>query len=291
MIINEEIEIVVNSMDFRRLGDKYHNLHVGDVIKIFVHELSHSSKRKIDVKCDICGKEKKLSYEKYLKNIKNCDFYACTSKCADEKVKRTSIINFGVANASNSIEKQKKRLETFRKKFGVDNPFQNKEIKEKSKDTCIGKYGVDNIFKSTQFKNYIKRYNFEHYGVEYISQVPEIYMRQQKSGYRIHFHENTKLNYRGTYEKHFLDYCFDNNISIEQGKRIKYRYEEGEHYYFSDYYIKSKNLIVEIKSTWTYNKYLSKNLVKKNATIGYGYNYMIIKDKNYEEFKEYLNKN
>jgi len=114
-------------------------------------------------------------------------------------------------------------------------------------------------------------------------------MKQQKSGFRLHFHENTQLYYRGTYERDFLDFCFSNNIIVEQGKRISYYFNDSNHYYFSDYYIISKNLIVEIKSSWTYNKYIDKNLAKQRTTIELGYNYMFIIDKNYDEFKKYLN--
>jgi hypothetical protein len=267
---------------------KYKNLHKGDIINILVSELSLNSKRKIDVKCDICGKEKKLCYAKYLKNITNCNFYACSSKCAQEKVKKTCLINFGVTNASFSDEKKKKRVNTNIKKFGESNPFSNKEIQKKLKEISIEKYGTDNIFGSETFKKSMKIYNLEKYGVEYISQVPELYMKQQKSGYRLHFHDNTKLFYRGTYEKDFLDFCFSNKIVVKQGKRIKYFFESKEHYYFSDYYIESKNLIVEIKSSWTYNKYIDKNLIKQKTTIENGYNYLFIIDKKYKEFEECL---
>ena len=286
MILNNTIRIRVNSMDVKRLyeiNNKY-NLHVGDIIDICVSELSNNSKRKIKVKCDICETEKELTYSKYIKNIKNCNFYACSSKCANKKVINTSLIRFGVTNASKSIEKKDKRASTNMKKFGVINAFQNDNIINKLKETNIKKYGVDNIFKSEEFKIYIKKYNIENYGVEYISQVPELYMRQQKSGYRIHHHEKTNLYYRGTYEKHFLDYCFENNIQISQGKRIKYTFENKDHYYFSDFFIEEKNLIVEIKSSWTYNKYINKNIAKQLATIKLGYNYLFVVDKNYDEF-------
>ena len=173
---------------------------------------------------------------------------------------------------------------TINERYGCDNVFQNKDVKKKLKDISIKKYGVDNIFKSDIFKNNMKIYNFEKYGVYYLAQVPEFYMKQQKSGYRLHLHENTKLYYRGTYEKDFLDLCFENNILVEQGKRIKYIFENNDHYYFSDFYLKLKNLIVEIKSKYTYEKYLDKNLIKQKTTIGLGYNFMFIIDKNYEEF-------
>lgn len=292
MLLNDSIDIIVNSMDVRRLSeinDKYKNLHKGEIINILVSELSINSRRNIKVKCDICGIEKELCYAKYLKNINNCNFYACSSKCAQEKVKKTCFANFGATNASLSDEKKEKRRLTNIERFGVSNIFENKDIQNRLKEISIKRYGVDNIFKSDEFKKYMKDYNLQLYGVEYISQVPELYMKQQKSGYRLHFHENTQLYYRGTYEKDFLNFCFINNIKIEQGKRIQYFYDESDHYYFSDFYIKSKNLIVEIKSSWTYNKYLDKNLVKQKTTIESGYNYMFIIDKNYEEFQKYLN--
>lgn len=290
MIIDKKIKIIVNSMDIGILSkEKYGNIRVGNIIDIDVCDLSYHSGRKIKVKCDICDKEKELTYGKYNKNIKNFNIYTCSSKCSNIKKQKTSILKFGVINASQSEEKKKKRSNTNLKKFGVVNPYQNEEIKQKLKEISIKKYGTDNIFGSDEFKKYIKNYNFEHYGVEFVSQVPNIYMKQQKSGFRLHLHEKTKLHYRGTYEKDFLDFCIDNNIQIKQGKRFKYIFNEKTHYYFSDFYIESKNLIIEVKSTWTYNKYLEKNNIKQNAVIDSGYNYMFIIDKNYEELKKCLN--
>lgn len=101
-------------------------------------------------------------------------------------------------------------------------------------------------------------------------------------------HEKTKLYYRGTYEKDFLDFCVDNNIQIKQGKRFKYVFNEKLHYYFSDFYIESEKLIIEIKSNWTYNKYLEKNIIKQKSVIDLDYNYMFIIDKNYDELKKCL---
>ena len=97
--------------------------------------------------------------------------------------------------------------------------------------------------------------------VIFAMQNTNIFIKTQKSGFQMKFHDNTKLNYRRTYEKDFLDYCFDNNISIEQGKRIKYSYDGKEHYYFSDFYYEPRNLI----------------------------DYLFIIDKNYTEFEKLLN--
>ena len=104
-------------------------------------------------------------------------------------------------------------------------------------------------------------------------QNPNIFIKSQKSALQRKEHKETGLSYQGTYEKDFLDYCFDNSISIEKGKRIKYIYDGKEHYYFSDFYYEPKNLIIEIKSDWTYNKYLYINLIKEKSCIDSGYDY------------------
>jgi len=120
-------------------------------------------------------------------------------------------------------------------------------------------------------------------------QNENIFIKNQKSRYQLKHHEETGLSYRGTYEKDFLDYCFNNNIPIEKGKRIRYNYyDDKEHYYFSDFYYEPKNLIIEIKSDWTYNKYLYINLIKEKSCIDSGYDYLFIINKNYIKFNEII---
>jgi len=284
LILDNYIEIVVNSMDVKRLIEMNITTKVGDILHVPINYLLKGSGRRINVKCDVCGKIKIVSYGKYNKNIKNCDFYACSSKCAHEKVEKTSIKNFGYLNASNCPEKKNKRLKTMVERLGVENAFQNENIKNKSKQTLMDKYGVENIFQSEYFKDNLIKSNLKKYGVENVSQVPSIHIKQQKSGFRLKYHKETGLSYRGTYEKDFLDFCVTNNIIIEQGKRFKYFYDGRYHYYFSDFYFPKENLIVEIKSLWTYNRYLDVNEIKRYTVLELGYNFMFIIDMDYNEF-------
>jgi len=60
--------------------------------------------------------------------------------------------------------------------------------------------------------------------------------------------------------------------------------------YFPDFYFSSLNLIIEIKSTYIYNLQKEKNDLKKESVLNNNYNYILILDKNYDEFKiKYLN--
>jgi len=339
MIVNEFVEIKVHTRILFKLIEIGYDVKIGDIVTIKVSELSKSSGQKILVRCDVCGKEKLLSYSDYNRNIKRHNIYSCSSKCGIVKREKTKIKKFGKKYYSQTPEYDKRKKKTCLEKYGVENVFQsevikekikqtcldkygvefafqseivkdkskqtnkikygdecasksdevknmikqtcldkygvgcsfqseevkdkikatnlirygveyssqNKKTRDKYKETCLEKYGVDNVSKSDEIKNKKEETSLARYGVKHVSQDPKIYAKQQKSGYRLFQHENTKLYYRGSYEKHFLDYCFENNLPVKQGKRIKYTYENELHYYFSDYYFSEKNLIVEIK--------------------------------------------
>ena len=71
-------------------------------------------------------------------------------------------------------------------------------------------------------------------------------------------------------------------------KGIKYFIDEKIHYYFPDFYIDSFNLIVEPKSWYIFS--IQKNTdLKIAATKALGYNYIMILDKKYDEFRILLN--
>lgn len=107
----------------------------------------------------------------------------------------------------------------------------------------------------------------------------------QKSAFKLKFHDNCMIFYRGTYEKHFLDLCYEKNIDISSfdGKLFYYENNKKRRYY-PDFYHKKSNTIIEIKSTYTFNYNISKNLLKKDCVLNNGYNFLFIIDKNYEDF-------
>lgn len=88
------------------------------------------------------------------------------------------------------------------------------------------------------------------------------------------------------YENDFLDYIFKNNLLREDevcftAPRIKY--DTNRHYY-PDFFIPKYNLIVEIKSNYTFKQ---RNILKEQAAKLL-YNYIIIVDKQYDEFAKLI---
>jgi len=173
MIITKTIKLKVSEKNIKHLKIKGYKCDLKDIIEIKTEDLNNGSHIKIHVKCDICDNEKELSFQKYIKNIKNDNFYACSSRCAQEKVKKTSIKNFGVEYYMQTEEYKKKVKETDNNKYGCHHT-QNKETKDKKIKTNLELYGVENVFASSEIKKQIKRTNMIRYGVENPSYSKEI---------------------------------------------------------------------------------------------------------------------
>ncbi len=68
-------------------------------------------------------------------------------------------------------------------------------------------------------------------------------------------------------------------INKEIGK-ITYIDNMKERSYYPDFYIKSTNTIIEVKSSWTYEKWKERNELKKQACLDKGFNFQFIILKN-----------
>ena len=69
--------------------------------------------------------------------------------------------------------------------------------------------------------------------------------------------------------------CEVKNINQEIGI-IKYMFENNNHTYYPDFYVKSTNTIIEVKSQWTFDKHKEKNLAKKQACVQQGFNFEFV---------------
>ena len=175
MIINEKFEIKISKKNIEHFKSKgYSKIKLKDIIIINSDELNKGSHLEVKVKCDICSKVKKLSFQKYYKNISNGNYYACSSKCAQSKVKKTSITKFGTEYYTQTSEYKIKTEKTNLKKYGTKYHLQSDIIKEKIKKTNLQKFGVENVFANDSIKEKIKKTNLQKIGVEYPTQSNDI---------------------------------------------------------------------------------------------------------------------
>jgi hypothetical protein len=123
------------------------------------------------------------------------------------------------------------------------------------------------------------------FGVKNATQLPGVFDRAQKTAMKFQYYND--ICYQGTYELNFLERYFG-KITIEKPKYIKYIFKKENKMYHPDFYIPELNLIVEIKSSYWYNKYLGKNRAKMKYTKALGYDMIFIINKNYKTFDKML---
>jgi hypothetical protein len=196
-----------------------------------------------------CSKECDYKLRVKLTKESNLNNYGVTStnvlKKVKEKIKKTMIKNHGVESYTLSKDFIKKSDKSKNDKYG-DPKFVNTE---KSKQTKLERYGDKNYNNQEKYIDTC----LEKYGVKSVMQNKEIFEKQQLNIYGSKKYKH--LYYRGTYELLFItefEKKFDIN-DLENGFAIKYSHNNKTKIYFPDFIIKSKNIIIEIKSSWTYD--------------------------------------
>jgi hypothetical protein len=182
----------------------------------------------------------------------------CSVKEMIEKQKKTWLAKYGVTNIGMVPEKIEKIKQTCLEKYG-GHPKTNKEVQEKWKETCLEKYGGHpNQNKEVQAKSEATSYHYKEY--------------MMPSG--------NVIKYQG-YENLALDeliYMYDEEdiiIGRTNIPTIEYYVNDIKHVYFPDFFIKSENKIVEVKSEWTVQLKRGNIEEKASATVKAGYKYEI----------------
>lgn len=168
MILTEKVNVKIIGKTlnyFRNLG---YDVNVKDIIEIPIEHLNRKSRIKINVKCDICGLEKELSYQKYTKNTDTYNYYTCSQKCSIDKCKSTFIKKYGESSPMKIDEIKNKGILIKNKKYGnlnniskikltnllkygVEYSLQDSNIRNKIKETCMKKYGSVSYMGTIEF--------------------------------------------------------------------------------------------------------------------------------------------
>jgi len=246
---------------------------------------------------EIKMKSKKTKLEKYSdENYNNVDKSkeTCLEKYDDEnyrnieKMRKTNLEKYGVSCTIHNKEINEKIIKSNIEKYGCSIPTQNDDVKEKLMVTNIKKYGYRNPLQNNDILQKSKHTMISRYGVEHSMQNLVSFNKQQLSGKLLKFHEDSKLYYRGTYEKDFLNFCINNNIMVENIRGFEYNYYNKKKIYFPDFYLQKYNLVIEVKSDYYYEKYLEKNIKKQQCVLQSGFNFLFIINKNYTELLDFI---
>ena len=177
--------------------------------------------------------------------------------CMDTRKKQTNLVKFGDTSYTRTEAYKKSRKATCMERYNVEHPMQNADIMAKA-----DKKGVT-----------YKTYTFPS-------------GRQEK----IQGYEHLAIN-------HLLKTYHEDDIKLGRKEQpdIWYNDEKGtKHRYFSDIYIPKHNLIVEVKSSWTYKlgTDLGKIQLQEQACKDEGYTYLCLVFNDHKELldNEAINK-
>lgn len=246
-------------------------------------------------KCTTCGKE--VNWTRGLPN-KYCSFKCLPNNWNQDKVKETVKNRYNVDVISQLDEVKHKISEKNKNNYLL----KKDEIVEKFSNTCMKNLGVDFPVKSTDVQSKMKITCMERYDVTHPSKLlknrnnSSLRMTQNnsyfdfKNCYKVKKYKDTELCYQSTYEYHFLDFCEKNNIidKIKNGNIYDFLLEECDYGFrtITDFCI--DDIEIEIKSTYILNKQGGKKVIdiKRNAVERSDKKYLLILDKNYDEFKK-----
>jgi len=157
---------------------------------------------------------------------------------------RVKFIKHGVnlrtlTESANLLTTYERKKESYQKKYGVDNPMQHPKINENSN---INRYK----FKAVDIhgRRFSHLQGYEPQGIKYLIENDGIPVEEIQSGRKV--------------------------------PKIRYKFQGKNKMYFPDMYIKSKNLLVEVKCKYTYENMLELNKAKRDAAINTGYNFKTI---------------
>lgn len=222
-------------------------------------------KKENEGKCLICNKLTRF--------FNNYYYLTCGKKCASINKNNELYEKYGVVNQFQLEYVKEKTKKTNLEKYGVENVSQNFDIKLKKEETCFKNNGVRFPSHLPSIREKAKKTNLEKYGYENPMFNPKIVQKCITNGggrcvqkkYITKF--GNQILVQGSFELMFVKQCEESNIKIKDGPAIEYLFQDQKRKYFIDFEIEEDNIkkLIEIKSTYYYEKFKEQVLAKKEA--------------------------
>ena len=149
-------------------------------ITVRIEDLTMGSKSKVLVYCDLCKKQKEITYLEYNRSCKKEGYYACND-CKQIKERQIIKNKYGVDSVTQLEGTKEKARQTNIRKYGYEYPTQAPEIKEKITNSILERYGETSALKNEEVKKKSKNVIREKYHVDHVMELPEVRERIRKT--------------------------------------------------------------------------------------------------------------
>jgi len=216
--------------------------------------------------CPISGRERKWRAGGAVERIDIPGMSEGYSMFADYKVagqgiktlaKKTLQERYGVDNPMDIPGMDVKRKTHFLEKYGVENPSSNDQVKLKRINTMLERFGVEHNFINWSEKMFAK------HGVYNSVHIPEVaeklcYNRfKKRKEYMLSFGEIIHLQGYEPFGFDYLKTLYEEKQVLYRKKdmpELWYNWEGKIRRYYCDFFVPSDNLVVEIKSPYTFSR-------------------------------------
>ena len=254
-----KVEVKVNKFNRKKLNDKGYCCEIDEVVSLDINDTNgHGKSLSVTHKCDVCGN----IFISHLLKTKTCSPKCRTLLLWQDEDFRKKINNVYSLSSTKEhyrnamIEKwknndyRKKVIENSKKSINTEQELKRRSISGKKNWDNVD-YAHKVLMSCVKYKDFTlpsgKIVKLQGYEPQVLTELLKTYS-----------------------EDDIVIGVKDMNITI---KKIKYVYRDTIHTYYPDFYIKSTNTIVEVKSSWTYKLHKKRNLAKQNACLQQGFNF------------------
>jgi hypothetical protein len=125
MILTKEIKVELTKFNYHHYKRIGYDTDNKEFIMVRIEDVGCRTSTKIDARCDLCGKEKNISYRKYSDNISKYSIYTCSNKCAMFKNEMTNLEKYGNKHQCRNEKVQDKILSTKLDRGLISNSFED----------------------------------------------------------------------------------------------------------------------------------------------------------------------
>lgn len=205
-----------------------------------------------------------------------------------EKRTQTNLKKYGTISVAQSPKIKAKINNTNFERYGCLYPLENKKLRDKGFDNYFEKTGYYNPLSNPEIQEKVIQYYQDNFGVSHNMHIPEVAEKclgWHKNSWHDYVLPSGKTIKLQGFEPKALDMLLEvydeSEILYKRSNmpRLFYIDIDGKsRRYYPDFYIPKDNLLVEVKSTYTYLADLNKNLLKEQCALenGYGYKLMIL---------------